>query len=256
MLKNLFLIAASTLCLQNIALANSTEEVYLRDPMETDRFSFPQPNTSDLGQELKLWATYYYTPEMNDETGEVPLRNKAGDLLGPKFSKKDWCTVALEGSVRVKSKTGQDPVTYNYAGTTSDYSVSCKEFFKFDVSKTKFMKAIGPWGDGLPNLYVLSPFRTIATDLNYIKPGTVLFIPQARGAKITLPNGKIIFHDGYFFAGDKGGAIKGSHIDVFIGINHSAPYFPWIKSKDSGVFNAYIVKDQNIISELTTQHAQ
>lgn len=250
MLKTIVL-SLSTLLSANLFSA----EIYSKDPLDMDKWSYPQPNTNDLGQSINLWATYYYTPNMADGTGDVPLRSKSGDPLGPNVSRKDWCTIALEGSVRI-SKDNEEPRTYNYAGTTSDYAVNCKDFFKFDVSKTKFSLAVGPWGDGLQNLYILSPYRTIATDASTIKPGTVLFIPKARGAKIKLPNGNIIFHDGYFFAGDKGGAIKGNHIDVFIGTDHNAPYFPWIKSTSSGTFTAYIVKDAKIISELSEQHAQ
>lgn len=246
------LIVSSFLVL-NFSQVLNAEEAYTKDPLEIDKFQFPNPNTADLGQALTLWATYYDTPVMKDGSGEVPIRNKGGETLGPLFSRKNWCSAALEGSVRVVGPNNEVR-TYNYAGETKDYVVNCKDYFKFDVSKTKFKEAQGPWGDGLPDLYILSPYRTIATDLSYIKPGTVLFIPKARGAKITLPNGKSITHDGYFFAGDKGGAIKGNHIDVFIGTDLEAPYFPWIKSASSGTFTAFIVKDQNIISELTHLH--
>lgn len=231
------------------------EVMMAKDPIEHDKFQFPNPNTNDLGKQLNLWATYYYTQELKNPTGDTPLRNKNGEILGPTMSRKAWCSVALEGSVRILN-TNEVAQTFNYAGTTADHAVNCKDLFKFDVSKTKFHLAHGPWGDGLPDKYILAPYRTIATDLNYLVPGTVIFIPKARGTKIKLPNGNEIIHDGYFFAGDKGGAIKGSHIDVFIGIDQDAPYFSWIKSSSSGTFVAYVVKDQKIIAELQELHAQ
>ena len=109
------------------------------------------------------------------------------------------------------------------------------------------------YGDGLDG-YILSPYRTLATDGSRIPPGTVLYVPEARGAKITLTNGRVIIHDGYFFAGDKGGAIKDNHIDVFIGINKTAPFFPWIKSNQDKTFEAFIVSDKKIISDLNDLH--
>jgi hypothetical protein len=45
-------------------------------------------------------------------------------------------------------------------------------------------------------------------------------------------------------------------VDVFIGTDHDAVYFPWIQSRSSGTFSAFVVKDQTIIYELSNQHAQ
>ena len=136
---------------------------------------------------------------------------------------------------------------------SSDHSVDCKKIFKPDVSKSKFRQAVGPYGDGLDQ-YILSPYRTIATDQTKLPIGTVIYIPAARGAQIKLASGRIIIHDGYFFSGDKGGAIKDNHIDVFIGTDSSANYFPWIKSNAGKTFEAYIVTDKTIISELIDLH--
>ena len=36
-------------------------------------------------------------------------------------------------------------------------------------------------------------------------------------ARIALPSGESASHDGFFFAADRGGAIRGNHIDVFVG---------------------------------------
>ena len=71
-----------------------------------------------------------------------------------------------------------------------------------------------------------------------------------------VKNGRTIIHDGYFFAGDEGGAIKGNHVDVFIGTHLEAPFFPWIGSNQSKTFDAYVVQDQQIISELKRFHAK
>lgn len=232
----------------------SDVDVQSGDPLAKDTFSFREPTINDLSAKVTLWATYYYLPQLNDASGELALRDMRSNELGPRLSLKDWCNSALEGSVRIIGRDGEAR-TYNYAGVTTEHPVDCKKIFKFDVSKTKFREAHGPYGDGLDNI-ILAPYRTIATDLSRIPTGTVLYIPAARGAKITLSSGRVITHDGYFFAGDKGGAIKGNHIDVFIGTHTSAPFFPWIKSNESKTFEAYIVSDKKIISDLTELHAQ
>jgi 3D (Asp-Asp-Asp) domain-containing protein len=224
------------------------------DPLALDTFSFDEPRESDLGDKLNLWATYYNLPQLDEASGNFPLRDKLGNELGPRLTNKGWCDAAMEGSVLVNYKNG-DKKTFNYAGTSAEYPTSCKDYFKLDLSKTKFREASGPYGDGIDQ-FILEPYRTIATDNTKIIPGTVLYIPQAKGAIIKLKSGRTIMHDGYFFAGDKGGAIKGNHVDVFIGTHVSANFFPWVGSNQTKTFDAYIVKDQNIISELLNLHAK
>ena len=248
-MKKILFVACLHLLTMTVSCASAS-----RDPLAIDTFSFNEPHPSDLGTKLNLWATYYNLPQMNESSGEFPLRDKLGAELGPHLSHKGWCNAAMEGSVRIIASNG-DGKTYNYAGQTTDNPVDCKEYFKIDVSKTKFKEAAGPYGDGLDE-YILEPYRTLASDNSQIAPGTVLYIPQAKGAKITLKDGRVIIHDGYFFVGDKGGAIKGTHIDVFIGANEDAPFFPWIQSNQSKVFDAYKVLDQKIIQELTHLHAR
>ncbi|WP_292065116.1 3D domain-containing protein [Brevundimonas sp. UBA7664] len=55
--------------------------------------------------------------------------------------------------------------------------------------------------------------RTIATDPRYIPRRTRLFIPETVGMR--MPDGAI--HDGYWYASDTGGAIKGQKIDLYTG---------------------------------------
>ena len=55
--------------------------------------------------------------------------------------------------------------------------------------------------------------RTVAVDKNLIPRRTVLFIKETVGVK--MPDGKI--HDGYWYASDVGGAIKGERIDLYTG---------------------------------------
>ena len=55
--------------------------------------------------------------------------------------------------------------------------------------------------------------RTIATDPRYIPRRTRVFIPETVGMRMS--DGAI--HDGYWYASDTGGAIKGQKIDLYTG---------------------------------------
>ena len=57
------------------------------------------------------------------------------------------------------------------------------------------------------------PMRTVAVDKNVIPRRTVLFIKETVGVK--MPDGRT--HDGYWYASDVGGAIKGERIDLYTG---------------------------------------
>jgi len=57
------------------------------------------------------------------------------------------------------------------------------------------------------------PMRTLAVDKNIIPRRTVVFIKETVGLK--MPDGAT--HDGYWYASDIGGAIKGQRIDLYTG---------------------------------------
>jgi len=57
--------------------------------------------------------------------------------------------------------------------------------------------------------------RTAAVDKNLIPRGSILFIKETVGLK--MPDGSR--HDGYWYASDTGGAIKGKRIDLFTGFS-------------------------------------
>ena len=78
----------------------------------------------------------------------------------------------------------------------------------FDVlDKAKF-----PYGRGA-NGKAITPLRSVAVDVDEIKLGTVLYIPDYHGLR--GPDGKA--HDGCFVAEDRGLKVKGKHVDVFTG---------------------------------------
>jgi 3D (Asp-Asp-Asp) domain-containing protein len=55
--------------------------------------------------------------------------------------------------------------------------------------------------------------RTVAVDPRLIPERSILFIKETVGLK--MPDGSV--HDGYWYASDKGGAIKGQRIDLYTG---------------------------------------
>lgn len=225
------------------ALSQTTTEIEVKD------FNIPEPVSSSLGKSHWLWATYYYVPQYIDKQSGYPLLDLEGYELGPKLSHKEWCMAALEGSVSIKTTKGVE--VYNFAGFGEELQVDCRKYYKYTKSgKIRFRIANGPYGDGAGETsYILFPYRTIAVDSSVIPFGTLVYIPAARGIEVTLKTGKKFTHDGYFFAADKGGAIKGNHIDVFQGVEKVSGFSKFIKSNPKGTFKAYVVKN-NALREM------
>ena len=61
--------------------------------------------------------------------------------------------------------------------------------------------------------------RTVATDPRYIPRRTRLFIRETVGMR--MADGSI--HDGYWYASDTGGAIKGAKIDLYTCLLYTSP---------------------------------
>jgi 3D (Asp-Asp-Asp) domain-containing protein len=64
----------------------------------------------------------------------------------------------------------------------------------------------------------VSPMRTVAIDRNLVARGAILFIKETVG--LLLPDGGR--HDGYWYASDTGGLIRGPRIDLFTGPNQAS----------------------------------
>jgi 3D (Asp-Asp-Asp) domain-containing protein len=216
------------------------------------QFTLPEPESGQVEEAMNLWATYYYLPQVTSIADGYPLLASDGKKLGPSLSKKNWCSAAMEGSVRVTFEGVTK--TYNYNSSSSEYQVDCSEYFSQRVGGTRFRLANGAFGDGVRN-YKLIPFRTIAVDKKVIPYGTMLYIAKARGVKFTQADGTTAIHDGYFFAGDTGSAIKQNHIDVFIGVSKTNP-FKWITSSSSGTFPGQIVENQDLLKTVTFLHTK
>lgn len=202
-------------------------------------FDLPEPGL-DGRTPLILWATYYYIPQVAHAEAGFALRDMGGRALGPSLTRRDWCEAAMQGTVLIHMPDGT-AFTYNYDGVRNNVEVDCKPVYPKHgaIGRTRYKLAEGPWGDGVDGM-LLIPYRSIAVDRSTIRYGSLVYIPAARGTKLTLPSGKSAVHDGYFYAADRGGAIKGSHIDVFVGAGKHNP-FAFVRSKRKATFDAHVM---------------
>ncbi len=207
-------------------------------------------------KKLQLWATYYYVPILPHDPEGVPLLDQTGQPTGFNLNPFQWCQAAIEGTVIVR-RDGQDHV-FNYAGRSSDLQVDCRESLRYSdyggyesTGKVLWTETTG-MGKGSRN-YDLVPFRTIAVDTTLIPIGSAVYIPAARGVPFLDPDGQSRRHDGYFFAADVGGGIRGNHIDVFLGTASHNP-FPFIASRPEKTFEAWIVDHAEVRAQLEGLH--
>jgi 3D (Asp-Asp-Asp) domain-containing protein len=229
----------------------------LQERIDTDLFGLPAPTS--FGERLQLWATWYHVHSVDAIPDGVRLLDVAGAPISPPVPGRDWCLGALQGVILIKAADGAKR-TYTYETTAPKEEVDCVDYFKHPASwtraagRSRFGVSTGPFGDGAGGFQVV-PFRSIAVDTRLIPLGTVLYIPAARGTAITLPSGRKAVHDGYFFASDRGGAIKDNHIDVFAGLWTTNPFPSFIWSTESRTFDAYVIIDEIVKPRLHRLHA-
>jgi len=221
----------------------------------TDSLLSAPPKKSSV--QHQLWATEYYV-HITPEGGTIPFLAPNGDTLAFCNSTCDFCTACLEGTVFLLDSTGGHRVL-NYDSRSSESQSNCRECPKYAKSKLNVeswgsvrWKLSSGFGEGVKG-YRLVPYRTVAVDPTRIPYGTVLYIPAAKGIQIQLENGSTAEHDGYFFAGDTGGAIKGNHIDVFTGTDATHP-FSFVHSSSSKTFPAFIVDHAEIVEYFEVLH--
>ena len=205
-----------------------------------------------------MLSTYYYIHQFTS-FGKVPFKDVNGKEMGLFADTCNFCTAALEGTACVKDSSGKVWVL-NYAKRGDTALVDCRICTCFKNSKLnveswgkiQWMFSEG-YGNGVEG-YKLVPFRTIAVDDSFIDIGSVVYIPEAKGRIIQLDDSTVIVHDGYFFAADRSGAIKQNHIDVFIGTLDKNPFLDFVFSNPQKTFDAFLVKDSEIIKKLSNQH--
>jgi len=224
--------------------------------IDSDDFGLPEPTL--LGEPLRLWATWYNIPAVEATREGFRLRNVGGTPISPPISGREWCDAALQGVITIREPDGS-PRTYTFEATSRSAEVNCGTFFKHAGSwaiaagRSRFGISKGPYGDGAGG-YQLVPFRSVAVNTHLIPLGTVLYIPEARGVAVTLPSGRRVQHDGYFFASDRGGDVRRNHIDVFLGHANENPFSSFISSTPGETFEAYVVDDGRVIPKLHHLH--
>ncbi len=217
-------------------------------------FKIPPPKNLPDSNKVILWATQYYIHQMSSGFN-ISFKDVNGNSLGLYADTCNFCDAALEGTAFIKDSTGKITVL-NFEKTGDTSFVNCRNCKKFSATKLNveswgkaLWRVSSGYGDGVKN-YKLIPYRTIAVDNTFIPYGSVIYISLAKGKMIELPNGQKVEHDGYFFAGDTGGAISENHIDIFTGICLENPFPEIITSDSSKTFEAFLIQDINCITYL------
>lgn len=224
----------------------------LTPSMRAVGFLLEEPTPQSLGPNMKLWATHYHTPIVKPAPETIsaafPLIGRNGSSISPPLLHKDWCEAALQGSVSIRS--GGKSTAYVFVDSNGPEQANCDQYLgslsdgvKNATRRARFMAVSHPLGCGVRNL-PLMPFRTIAVDPDVIPLESVVFVPELRGRAFRF-NDQDFIHDGYLFAGDRGGAIKGKHIDVFMVDDHFEPLEDLFASTDRRTFAAHIVNAED-----------
>jgi 3D (Asp-Asp-Asp) domain-containing protein len=221
--------------------------------MQARYFGFEQPDEEIDRSKLDLWATWYYVPVVESVEGGIPLLNSDEKETGFYLDSCRWCNAVIEGTVIFETDSGN--VVMNYAGRSENIQHDCrscpelKNYAGFEKSGKVLFTESMDFGQGVEDYYLV-PYRSIATDPDVIPHGTVIHIPEAVGTVIEY-KGERYAHDGYFFAADAGSAIKGNHIDVFIGTETKNP-FDFVKSRES--FSAFVIQNAQIKLNIRNLH--
>ena len=85
--------------------------------------------------------------------------------------------------------------------------------------------------------HTLTAMKSIAVDPRIIPLGSVVYIPQAEGVTV---DGQVL--NGVFYAHDVGSAIKGKHIDVFVGRKQNMDAFSSAGMGSSSSVDVYILE--------------
>lgn len=147
------------------------------------------------GETIKLRNTHYYVV-LEREYANFPKDDKLLDLQGnviAEVSHQFKKAADIEGTGRLL-----DGRVVNYAGRVD--------------GQIRWVITSARYGFGVGSCQLI-PFRTVAVDPKVIPLGSILFIKETVGMKLTGSRK----HNGYWKAEDVGGAIKSDRIDLFVG---------------------------------------
>lgn len=205
--------------------------------------SLAQVESTHVNLGTDFWATYYYIPQFDHDSTGVAMQNGSGQALDLRLDSCDWCQAAIEGTCSIRQ--GDTSYILTYAGRSDTLQQDCRtcpglsNFAHYRSTGRVQWQHLSGYGRGVRN-FRLVPFRTLAVDTAVIPMGTVVYIPEAVGARYTDTEGTQQEHDGYFFAGDVGAAIQGKHLDVFLGLSANNP-FDFVRSTANHTFQVYRV---------------
>lgn len=217
------------------------------------------------GKEMKLWATYYHMPTVYASKVDLktakPLLGKNGKAISPPLDLADWCDAAMQGSIWVDNG-GDEPTAYMYVDSNGPEQNVCDRYFgelssgiKTATKRARFVAFHHPQACDVRSIPLMA-FRTIAVDPAKIKMGTILYIPALRGLGF-WKHGELFAHDGYVVASDRGGAIEGNHIDMFVDNAEGNPFPDVVKSTSRHTFEAFVVdKNDPAYIALTAAHEE
>jgi 3D (Asp-Asp-Asp) domain-containing protein len=210
-------------------------------------FRLPEPKAKG-DKPLSLWATYYDLPVIRaaaEDKSAKPLLGRNGKAISAPLSARDWCNVAMQGSAWVKNPDGSS-TAYVYIDSNGPDQVDCAGSFgdlsdeiKDATRRARFAAFHHPYACDVRPIPLMA-YRTIAVDPNRIPMGTVLYVPALVGRSFWM-NGEFYIHDGYVVASDRGGAIRGNHIDLFVDEGVAMPFRDVVTSSKRDTFEAYVV---------------
>jgi 3D (Asp-Asp-Asp) domain-containing protein len=211
-------------------------------------FLLPPPAEEAKPKKIKLWATYYHMPTLiaaRTDKAAKPLLGRNGKAISPPLALADWCDAAMQGSVWVDDG-GEEPTAYMYVDSGGPEQNVCDKYFgelssriKTATKRARFVAFRHPQACDVRSIPLMA-FRTIAVDPEKFKMGTVFYIPSLRGLGFWKA-GELFTHDGYVVASDRGGAIEGNHIDMFVDNAAGKPFPDVVRSNSRHTFEAIIV---------------
>jgi 3D (Asp-Asp-Asp) domain-containing protein len=236
----------------------------LHPAVQALNFLLKPPETEDLGKGMKLWATYYHMPTVRPAKSVVtakPLLGRSGKAISPPLSVQDWCDAAMQGSIWVDDGS-DEPTAYMYIDSRGPEQFTCDKYFgelsvtiKSATKRARFVAFHHPHACDVRPIPLMA-FRTIAVDPSKIKFGTILYVPKLRGQGF-WKDGELFAHDGYVVASDRGGAIEGNHIDMFVDNAAGKPFPEIVRSNSRHTFEAFIVpKEDPAAIALSAAHVE